>query len=78
MRLPCMINTGQSCERRAYSKMSGHRKFSELTKGFTPEDRQHIEAVKSEMRAAMELSEPAKVPAPDSSVTPKTKPAKAD
>ena len=58
--------------------MSGHRKFSELTKDFTPEDRQHIEAVKSEMRATMELSEPDKAPDSESSVTPQTKPAKAD
>lgn len=38
--------------------MSGHRKFSELTKHFTPEDRKIIEARKSEMRAAMEVEPP--------------------
>ena len=58
--------------------MSGHRKFSELTKGFTPEDRQRIEVVKSEMRATMELSEPDKAPDSESSATPKPKPAKSD
>ena len=35
--------------------MSGHHKFSELIKDFTPEDRKIIEAQKSEMRAAMEV-----------------------
>ena len=35
--------------------MSGHRKFSELTKHFTPEDRKIIEAQKSEMSAAVEV-----------------------
>ena len=38
--------------------MSGHRKFSELTKHFTPEDRKIIEAKKSKMRAAMEVEPP--------------------
>ena len=33
--------------------MSGRHKFSELTKHFTPEDRQHIEAIKAEMIAAL-------------------------
>ena len=35
--------------------MSGHRPFSELTKDFTPERRQRIEAQKVELRAAMLL-----------------------
>ncbi len=34
--------------------MSGHRKFSELTKGFTPEDRKVIEEEKAAMRAALQ------------------------
>ena len=37
--------------------MSGHRPFSELTKDFTPERRQRIEAKKAELRAAMPLHE---------------------
>ena len=34
--------------------MSGHRKFSELTKHFTPEDRKIIEEKKAAMRAEMQ------------------------
>jgi len=30
--------------------MSGHRKFSELTKKFTPEDWRQVEEIKAEMR----------------------------
>ncbi|MDE2940284.1 MAG: hypothetical protein OXR67_15420 [Chloroflexota bacterium] len=30
--------------------MSGHRKFSELTKKFTPEDWRKVEKIKAEMR----------------------------
>ena len=37
--------------------MSGHRPFSELTKDFTPERRQRIEARKAELRAAMRAAE---------------------
>jgi hypothetical protein len=37
--------------------MSGHHKFSELTKRFTPGDRKIIEAKKAEMRASMDLAE---------------------
>ena len=37
--------------------MSGRRPFSELTKDFTPERRQRIEAKKAELRAAMPLHE---------------------
>ena len=37
--------------------MSGRRPFSELTKNFTPERRQRIEAKKVELRAAMPLHE---------------------
>ncbi|MDE2734787.1 MAG: hypothetical protein OXI72_10375 [Gemmatimonadota bacterium] len=37
--------------------MSGRRLFSELTKDFTPERRQRIEAKKAELRAAMPLHE---------------------
>lgn len=33
--------------------MSGHRKFSELTKKFTPEDWRKIEEIKSVMRLAL-------------------------
>ena len=33
--------------------MSGHHKFSELAKYFTPEDRKIVEAEKSKMRAEM-------------------------
>ena len=33
--------------------MSGHRKFSELTKKFTPEDWRKVEEIKAEMRAAV-------------------------
>ena len=47
--------------------MSGHRKFSELTKRFTPEDRKIVEEKKSTMRAA--LQQPRK-----SSVFPKAVP----
>ncbi len=46
--------------------MSGHRKFSELTKHFTPEDRKIVEAKKSKLRAAMEV-EP--TPTPEDGVT---------
>lgn len=46
--------------------MSGHHKFSELTKHFTPEDRKIVEAEKSKLRAAMEV-EP--TPAPEDRVT---------
>ena len=35
--------------------MSGHRKFSELTKHFTQKDRKIIEAKKAKMRAAMDF-----------------------
>ena len=38
--------------------MSGHRKFSELTKHFTHKDRKVIEAKKAKMRAAMDLEGP--------------------
>ena len=38
--------------------MSGHHKFSELTKHFTPEDRKIVEAKKSEMRAETEVEPP--------------------
>ena len=38
--------------------MSGHRKFSELTKYFTQKDRKVIEAKKAKMRAAMDFEEP--------------------
>ncbi len=49
--------------------MSGHRKFSELTKHFTPEDRKIVEEKKSTMRAALQRpSKPSRVP----SVTPQT------
>ena len=37
--------------------MSGHRPFSELTKDFTPERLQRIEAKKAELRATMPLHE---------------------
>ena len=37
--------------------MGGHRKFSELTRRFTPEDRQHIEQIKAEMRDAIDSTE---------------------
>ena len=43
--------------------MSGHRKFSELTKNFTAEDRKVIEAKKAEMRAALRAGKPNKGPA---------------
>lgn len=33
--------------------MSGPRKFSELTKNFTPADRHRVEAIKAEMRATL-------------------------
>ena len=33
--------------------MSGHRKFSELTKKFTPEDWRKIEEIKAEMRDSL-------------------------
>ncbi len=43
--------------------MSGHRKFSELTKGFTPEDRKIVEEKKAAMRAALQQpSKSSKVP----------------
>ena len=49
--------------------MSGHRKFSELTKHFTPEDRKIVEEKKSTMRAALQRpSKGVKVP----TATPKT------
>ena len=35
--------------------MSGHRAFSGLTRNFTPERRERIEARKKELRAAMPL-----------------------
>ncbi len=35
--------------------MSGHRKFSELTKHFTQEDRKVVESKKSKMRAVMDF-----------------------
>ncbi len=38
--------------------MSGHHKFSELTKHFLPEDRKIVEAEKSKMRADMEAEPP--------------------
>lgn len=37
--------------------MSGHRPFNELTKGFSPERRERVEATKAELRAAMPLHE---------------------
>ena len=37
--------------------MSGHRPFRELTKHFTPEQRQRVEKKKAEMRADMALHE---------------------
>ena len=44
--------------------MSGHRKFSELTKHFTPEDREIVEEKKSKMRAALQRpGKPSGVPA---------------
>ena len=36
--------------------MSGHRPFNELTKDFTPERRQRIEAKKADLRAVMPRS----------------------
>ena len=43
--------------------MSGHRKFSELTKGFTPEDRKIVEEKKAAMRAVLQQpSKSSKVP----------------
>ena len=39
--------------------MAGHRKFSELTQKFTPEDRRKTEELKAEMRAVIK-SESAK------------------
>ena len=33
--------------------MSGHRKFSELTKKFTPEDWRQVEEIKAQMRDAI-------------------------
>ena len=33
--------------------MSGHRKFSELTKKFTPEDWRKVEKIKAEMRETL-------------------------
>ncbi len=45
--------------------MSGHRKFSQLTKNFTAQDRKVIEAKKAEMRAALRAEGPNKgLPAP--------------
>ena len=38
--------------------MSGHRKFSELTKHFTQKDRKVIEAKKVKMRADMDFEGP--------------------
>ena len=38
--------------------MSGHRKFSELTKHFTQKDRKVIEAKKVKMRADMDSEGP--------------------
>ena len=40
--------------------MSGHRKFSELTKHFTPEDRKIVEAKKSKLRANLEAEPPSR------------------
>ena len=40
--------------------MSGHRKFSQLTKNFTAQDRKVIEAKKAEMRAALRAEGPNK------------------
>ncbi len=37
--------------------MSGHHPFSKLTKDFTPERRQRIEAMKAELRADIQLRE---------------------
>ena len=56
--------------------MSGHHKFSELTKGFTPEDLRQIEAIKAKMRVALETSEPSNET--ETSETRKDKPAKAN
>ena len=36
--------------------MGGHHPFSELTKDFTPERRQRVEAEKADLRAAMPRS----------------------
>ena len=33
--------------------MSGHRKFSELTRKFTPEDWRKVEEIKAQMREAI-------------------------
>ena len=40
--------------------MSGHHKFSELTKHFTPEDRKIVEAKKSKLRANLEAEPPSR------------------
>lgn len=56
--------------------MSGQHKFSELTKGFTPEDRRQIEAIKARMRVASETSEPSNEA--EIFATQKDKPAKAN
>ena len=37
--------------------MSGHRKFRELTRRFTLEDRQYIEQIKAEMRDVIDSAE---------------------
>ena len=37
--------------------MSGHHKFSELTKDFTPERRRRVDAMKRELVAEMPLHE---------------------
>ena len=37
--------------------MSGRHKFSELTKGFTAEDRRRVEAIKAEMKVSLETSD---------------------
>ena len=35
--------------------MSGHRKFSELTKKFTPEDWRKVEEIQTEMRDTLKV-----------------------
>ena len=37
--------------------MSGHHPFSELTKGFSPDRRRRVDALKAELRAEMPLHE---------------------
>lgn len=37
--------------------MSGHRPFRELTKDFTPEQRQRVDAIKRELRAELRQRE---------------------